>query len=473
MYTLLIVEDEKMIRQGIKAMALRSGVAFSQVIECRNGEEGLEALRQGNIDLMITDIRMPKMDGIELIHIAKEGGLLPLTIVISGYDDFSYAVELLRAGVRDYILKPVERTKLTAILEKMASELEQQAIARSNDQQLSLNQLKYLLVSRDASPAETDAIYGRFTAQYGDEPYTLLVCNQVPESLPEGSILLENVNGQTVICEKCPSQVDYAGQSLVHTTIRSIQTAYKQALEARMAAFAQEHRGVTVFKPIEYALQIPKSLPEKQAQAISAEDFTPILNEWEYIRQCLKAGQMDVSGLPSCVNELIGRLTSGYQSVVPISENALTPLRQPFNQNVFSDYLSLLLPFLNNYHNALAGQLGAQYNRQKIERAKVYVNKNFCKELNMAIVSNEVSMNYSLFSTLFKLYVGESFVSYIKHLRVERAKELLKDTDMLVSEIGRKVGYENDKHFLKLFKATCGISPGEYRAYARIKDDVK
>ena len=122
MKTVLIVEDEKMIRQGIKTMIMRSGVPIETIMECNNGETALEILKEQEIDVMFTDIRMPKMDGIELVQKMQSLEHIPLTVAISGYDDFAYAVEMLRNGVREYILKPIEREKITEILKKLNAE---------------------------------------------------------------------------------------------------------------------------------------------------------------------------------------------------------------------------------------------------------------------------------------------------------------------------------------------------------------
>lgn len=103
MNTLLVVEDEKLIRQGIVAMIRRSSVPVKEILECRNGEEALEILRKQRVDVMFTDIRMPKMDGLTLVNKIEELSQKPVVIVLSGYDEFSYAVEMMKHGVRDYI----------------------------------------------------------------------------------------------------------------------------------------------------------------------------------------------------------------------------------------------------------------------------------------------------------------------------------------------------------------------------------
>ena len=86
----------------------------------------------------------------------------------------------------------------------------------------------------------------------------------------------------------------------------------------------------------------------------------------------------------------------------------------------------------------------------------------------MAVVSNHISMNYSLFSLAFKKYTGINFVNYIKELRINEAKRLLVDTDKKINEISMLVGYENEKHFMKIFKGMYGVSPSEYRKNMQI-----
>ena len=122
MNTLLVVEDEKLIRQGIVAMIRRSSVPVEEILECRNGEEALEILRKQRVDVMFTDIRMPKMDGLTLVNKMEELSQKPVVIVLSGYDEFSYAVEMMKHGVRDYILKPIKRETIEQLLENLQRE---------------------------------------------------------------------------------------------------------------------------------------------------------------------------------------------------------------------------------------------------------------------------------------------------------------------------------------------------------------
>ena len=123
MKTVLIVEDEKLIRQGLRKMIQRSGVPVEVIMECNNGETALEILKEQSIDVMFTDIRMPKMDGIELVERMQECEHIPLTVAISGYDDFEYAKQAIKIGVAEYLLKPVSSAVLLEHLSEIAEKV--------------------------------------------------------------------------------------------------------------------------------------------------------------------------------------------------------------------------------------------------------------------------------------------------------------------------------------------------------------
>ena len=134
----------------------------------------------------------------------------------------------------------------------------------------------------------------------------------------------------------------------------------------------------------------------------------------------------------------------------------LTEYRRAFREFILS---------LNERISALQSTEGGG---SRMQEAIDYIRENYDQDINMAMVSNYISMNYSQFSYSFKQYTGSNFVNYLKELRMEQAKLLLRDTDMKIHEIQKKVGYDNEKHFMKTFKAACGVTPTEYRKNSRV-----
>ena len=206
MNTVLIVEDEKMIRQGIKSMVQRSGVPVDVIMECNNGEVAWEVLKQQHVDVMFTDIRMPKMDGIELVKLASTLQNPPMMVAISGFDDFTYAVEMLRAGVREYILKPVEREKVSAILHKFQEELDGKSEVVEHEKNIGRQQIKQLLTSEDIPEEEMHSFEIRYEDLFFKTPYVVCISEPGGVSDPDGNVIVfDDVDDDYFFQEKKPS----------------------------------------------------------------------------------------------------------------------------------------------------------------------------------------------------------------------------------------------------------------------------
>lgn len=157
------------------------------------------------------------------------------------------------------------------------------------------------------------------------------------------------------------------------------------------------------------------------------------------------------------------RLHETYDHVISEDKRNLLKYHNPLQTGNIDTFQEDFIDQLNEFHSILEEQFVQDQNKRKIKQAIEYIKNNYAKDLNMAVVSNYVSMNYSLFSLSFKEYAGVNFVNFLKEIRIKHAKELLENTDWKIQEIALKVGYENEKNFMKIFKNSCGISPTEYR----------
>lgn len=128
MYKILIVDDEMIFRRGIRAMLQKSDFSIGLISEAVDGCEAMQLLAQDNFDIVITDIRMPRMDGLMLCKSIRERGLRPGIIILSGYDDFKYAQTAIQYGVSDYVLKPVSQKKLNEVIRDLIRKREQDEI---------------------------------------------------------------------------------------------------------------------------------------------------------------------------------------------------------------------------------------------------------------------------------------------------------------------------------------------------------
>jgi YesN/AraC family two-component response regulator len=135
MYGILLVEDERWVRAGLRRVVEQTGLPFRVVHESENGLEALDWLKQNRADLVLTDIRMPVMDGLALAERLREAKDAPEVIIISGHDDFEYAQKALRSRVFDYLLKPVEAEDLRKVLNGWLKRESQRQNAEPSDGQ--------------------------------------------------------------------------------------------------------------------------------------------------------------------------------------------------------------------------------------------------------------------------------------------------------------------------------------------------
>lgn len=487
MDTVLIVEDEKLIRQGIKSMILRSGVPVQTIMECNNGLMALEILKEQSVDVMFTDIRMPKMDGITLVQNMQELEHRPLTVVISGYDEFSYAVEMLRKGVREYILKPVDREQITSIMQMLEKELIARKEEQETNRQMGYQQLRYLCVSQGLSEAEKELICKSYGDSFFQREYVVCCSNYETEEeeLNSACIYLKNVEEQQVFLVEYENKGFllknelrgcYVGCSEPAFGLAKLHTAFTQAREARKKAFALCERLVTYESGMEKDTA-ETALNENDIQQLESMVHMLGTNRVEEAvqaaRDLVKAVRKDgysIDLFQKQICHFFMRVAKNYENVLKVKEENVLELQEIYRYQTIEEYEVILVNWMYQFHELISEEFDDYKTKQKVQMALGFIHENYNKELNMAVVSNHISMNYSLFSQVFKQYTGKNFVNYLKELRVQEAKRLLEETDMRIVDISYAIGYENEKHFMKLFKAVCGVSPTEYRKNVMLKN---
>lgn len=489
MNTVLIVEDEKMIRQGIRVIVQRSGVPVQNIMECNNGQLALEILENQPVDVMFTDIRMPRMDGIELVEAMQKLEHKPLTVVISGYDDFSYAVQMMRLGVREYILKPIEREQVTAILKKFEEELQRADESAQQAMEIGCQQLKYLILNDNITRKEIQAVAQQFEKQLLNQEYMVCCCGRSAEQTGKGGnylflgeieesdvYIVGRRNKESLLQNELRDA--YTGISGVHCGVADVRAAYREAKSARIEAFlrvrhevqysagqqetalnhtvwneaAQEERG----RPVEERVR-------QIAQMIGTDRISGALKMTEQFFSEVRWGRHSAEAFEKGINLLIDEILRIYRNALAENEEELARFRNLYQFAQIGELMEELTGWMIGFHGRIDTEFDDYRNKSRMEQAVAYIQENYATDLNMAVVSNHVSMNYSLFSYAFKQYTGKNFVNYLKELRVNEAKRLLAETDLRVIEISQQVGYENEKHFMKIFKSVSGVSPTEYR----------
>lgn len=483
METLLIVEDEKKVRDELVRLVKKSDVKVNQILECCNGREALELIRNVKVDLVFTDIRMPEMNGCELTE-AIANLEIPGTqirtkvVIISGFENFQCAVELLKYGAKDYILKPATFEAVNDVLQRMDMEITREKKRLQEIDWVYRQHVRNLLRNGEQENEEAWEILLHTFEEKGwlNQNYRLVLANPSEEKFPGVyHFFLDKVNGDLYLIHEndfeswkdAHARGFCIGISRTHMSVCEIAVAYREALEARKVAFI---RGVEaeVYEEWDWENNLDLGAEtEKFMQFFFTNKIDQARKRFRNL--CFEAKHRKVCPVKvvELSEELSGRLLKTYENTCS-KKSGQWDCPMPLGTLNAETFIEEFDAWMVECQKVLELHMENTKKNDKIMQAVEYIHENYQKDLNLAMVSNHISMNYSMFSNAFKQYTGVNFVNYLKDIRIREAKKLLERTDKKIAEIGALVGYGNDKHFMKTFKAICGVSPSEYRRNVEI-----
>lgn len=476
MNKVLIVEDEKLIRQGIKTMVLRSGIPVNEIIECNNGESALEVLKENKIDVMFTDIKMPKMDGITLVKQLQELKLenIPHIAVISGYDDFDYAVQMLRNGVKEYLLKPVDRKRISEVLAKFEEEILLAEDEFEKNRQKIYQQMLYMILYDGVKSNEIEEIADGLKNYVSYEEYVVVVGNFTENNVDDKENFhyfngLDYMNFFIVDSRHKYDLLDQLGDFCVgisnkYHNLRDLRQAYYEAIAMRKIAFGMDAHIIDneFFKTVVHEQYDVKAMMQT-ANLICSEKIEEALEVLEKFVSKIKERNYSVEDFEEQIKIILNTTINMYKNSLKTEEEDIMDLLSMYKYQTIDEYMDVIKTWISRFSELIDEDEDDSRNYIKIQNAIEYIKENYASDLNMAVVSNYVSMNYSLFSYTFKKYTGTNFVNYLKEVRIGEAKKLLQESHMKIVEISALVGYEHEKHFTKTFKNITGLTPSQYR----------
>lgn len=389
-YQLLVVDDEKIYRNSLAGLISRELPQF-QVLQAANGLEALRLMEQTPIHCMFLDIRMPKMDGMELLHEMERRGIPRIdTVIVSGYSDFTYARTAIQHGVFDYLLKPItpkEAVNLAKKLLQRAQEQDQQH-RQEQRQRENMDQIRPLL---------------RVQA-YNALMDEMLAVQKVWEQLRLLGVELDNQQ-LSVVAAILPEG----------TTGDAMENLCKEleVIPGALGVFSENRLGL---------------ICNTDAQTQLEELLKQTLRENEY-PDVIHAGQVTALQLPARFRDIMACVETSVRAQVQHYSHA-TALVQRYVEEHYAEAIS---------NTELASILG-------------------------------YSSNY--LAQVFKSETGMGLNEYIRDVRIDHAKQLLRRTAYRVTEISAIVGFSSNQYFTTVFRRRVGMTPLEYRE-EKIREKVK
>ena len=535
MLKVFLVEDEVVMRNGIKNNIPWEQEGFEFVGEASDGELAYPLIKREKPDILITDIRMPFMDGLELSRLVKKELPQIKIIILSGYNEFDYAKTAISIGVTDYLLKPISSAKLLEAVKKVGDMIEKEQdnvrLMERYEKEMEENILQEkhklwgALASNRLSTIELlekgQRLGMDFTAsaylvflfklmQEGDATGCSDELNRASEKVnilsgtwekvlsfdrsPEGWAFLIKGESETEVLETFaetkkellnlvaayPKVEYFGGLGSIVQRIGDIQNSYKEAARAFSSRFfldanqiADSAEMVPVQNEEDGKIDVSKMLSKKREHELvekffkngTVEEVDSFLDELfqnigEQNCKSLLYRQYVVMDLFFCATDFLENLEIGTEELPEECRDINQIVEKAGNAQSLRHQIGILFSETMMLRD---GHSKKKYSKL-LEDAKAFIDENYKHDdMSLNMVAAQVNISPSYFSTIFSNEMGQTFVEYLTHVRLEKARELLMCSNMRTAEIGYEVGYKDSHYFSYIFKKVVGCSPKEYR----------
>jgi len=442
MSKILVVDDEPRVSTGIKNYLLASDLSIEHVETALNGFEALDYLRMDAYDLVLTDIQMSMMNGIELMEaIYLELPHIPI-IVISAHEKFEFAKKSLRLGARDYLIKPVDLDELIRVVKQVL--FEKQSAGR-----------KLLNGLAAGSPMAEPA--------FGERKKALVELITEENLNEEDNAALEKTIGHkkgeqfgviTVVYDM--NRVGFSDKEITLRDRKLLKYATVNIVEESLS----EWQGIAFYG---FGNRLISAI------RLQEEDFTD--------QEVNLKSQLNLIGQLLCVNL---KQYLNVDAVVGMSELAADTARLPKLLEMAQTAVDWRKPYPGNrvfYYGDMQDReeakafesdapeaLLAERDNSIIAQVTDFIHLHYReRSLKVQDIASAVHFSPAYVSYLFKRIMRKNVWEYVTSLRIDEAKRLLGTTDMKRYEITYKVGYESPEHFSRIFKRSVGLSPADYR----------
>jgi len=417
MYRLMIVDDDEIIREGLVKNIKWNENGIQVVAEAKNGKEALEKIELFAPEIILSDIKMPFMDGIELSKYLYEHSPQIKILLLSAYEEFEYAKKALQYHVSDYIMK-----------------------YESND--MILDRVKQLITQYEIDKKHKDIIDKN--KDYLLKDFIQQLCfNQLEENEIEKKIVDINNEYKTGLFSVLSFAIE-TYNSKRETRIVTFSNDLK-IIDHINEFFKQNGCLTIVFQDKE---NIKFVINHKEKDEFSVDDFQKKLELLVYEIESSNPINMQIGG-----GNFYLRLEDIYKSYME-AEQALSTVKLIERGRKGSRVI--LYGSTKNKHENMADTM---------DKIVQYINEHFSDtDLSLNTIAKQVYLSPNYISTLFKKYLDVNISNYIIDIRMKKAEKLLRESDYKAYEIANMVGYTNSQYFSILFKRSIGISPTDYRS---------
>lgn len=513
MLNVLVVEDEYYARKLIVKLVKKLSDNLNVSGDVETGKDAVEFMKSHIVDIVITDIEMPEMDGLELAEYIHKNKVNTKTIIVSGYSEFEYARKALKFGVKDYITKPIQEKELITTLNKIIQEdsskdedtiLIEDLLMKSKELQFfdvrtavendnlrdtifnkSLHLFEknifqvILIQSKQTLSQEAvddymnniksickDAVFELLYFKVRNEFLLIIFANDkinryIDKILFDIDLLFNNINKEDKITFT-------AGLSRIYSKKDDLIEAYKDCIYAINGRLLKNKNIIYDYqKPRTYNSMIAKEYVMNIVEYINNSNYKKAKHSVSEILDICMEQNVDVYTLYSIIVDLLNEINklnsirakqNGNEKAQRVLSFSIeNDLYQFWNIEQLEEYLLKIIEFM-------CGKKEKHIKNDIINEIIDYISINYAQDITLSqLASNKYFVDTSYLSRLFKNATGENFSKYLIGYRLQKAKELLANTELKVSDVGSFVGYNDSSHFIQAFKKRYEITPEMFR----------
>ncbi len=509
METVFIADDEANIREGLKCIIDWEEMGFTVCGEAGNGEDALKEILRLKPSLVLMDIRMPKLYGLEVIEQARQQGYDGTFVILSGFSDFKYAQTAMKFGVKYYLTKPMDEEELEKVAREVYDSIQDARQKKEDDdffrrkskkeilQDIIRDEVRYELLNLAELNLEAEVyqivMYENFQIGQVELPYQFADMFMVADSgtnsfehfvvkgknvlLLKGSFAIEKFKRFLRHYESAPqkgSPLDtlFISYGSIVEDIRELKNTYEQAaalLGRRF--FCEKGQHVLGYTELPEVQKEKQSLDASLAEAycIRITDYLQTFNRRK-MQETLRELENYLYQVEAEISDVKLFTADLYLQVKEIMNHRYNGVNIPFdsNQDIIAfitaqHYLYEITDYFAEQFEMVMGATGNSSRDSVLDDILYYIEHNYASNIKLEGIAALFGYNSSYLGKIFNKNVGESFNSYVDQVRIKHAIELLVENKHKVYEIAEMVGYKNVDYFHKKFKKYVGESPAEYR----------
>ncbi|MFF2093165.1 response regulator [Paenibacillus sp. NPDC058174] len=503
MYRVFLVDDEPFIIEGLYDIIDWPAYGLEIVGSAENGRDALEALKGLSVDILLTDISMPVMDGLSLIREARQFHPELKVIILSGYNEFDYIKSGLKLGVENYLLKPINIEELQETLANTINKLDQSrpdrmfseydiGILRDNIlyrwltrriASYELNERTEMLNIRLDAPylavavLRTDSPSKPFydtVQQLADEDKSILPFVDIDGDQVIIFLFSDREQGKAKALDVLNSLQSRMSSNLVRISLGSVE----QTEDGAPASYAQAKEAQEYFmlhdEPVVLDYESLSERSGNRSQAAVALDWSPFsklikAKELGQLHEAIDAEFEQIQLIDGVTPAYIQSMAIEMMIRFKMELKEIKRTDQPelykagFVQIMQADKIEELAAAVKEAATLTVDSLNRDVKSPIIQQLLANVHDNYAQPLSLKTLSQQYNIHPVYLGHLFQKETNETFTEYINKYRIDKAKEMLKDTPLKVQEIAIRVGYWETGYFYKQFKKYVGISPTDYK----------